>query len=386
MRVLILHSRYLSADSSGENRVVDDEVALLRRGGHDVHVWQPMPDVASAFDRVRAAGDAIWSRKASSHVRELIRAHGAEIVHCHNLVPTLSPAVLRTAIDAGVVVVTTLHNYRHMCVAATFLREDRVCEDCLGRRLPWPGIMHRCYRGSALGSATLAASTTLHRSVGTYDRPILYLAVSPFVRQKHVEAGVPPDRIRVKSNFAWPLDVREGPGDYFLTLGRLSAEKGLAPIVAAWRKSLGNLIVVGDGPEAPRLRALAGPGVEFLGAVPSAEVPALLDGARALLQPSVWYEAQPRVILEAYSAGVPVLASRIGGLPDLVEDDVSGLVLPVGEPDAWMAGVERLDESEALRLGEGANRLWRELYTPEQGLRNLEDAYAAARSLRQAHA
>ena len=92
------------------------------------------------------------------------------------------------------------------------------------------------------------------------------------------------------------------------------------------------------------------------------------------------------MILEAYAAGVPVLASRIGGLPDLVQDDVSGLVLPVGEPDAWMAGVERLDESEAVRLGEGAHRLWRELYNPEQGLRNLEDAYAAARSMRQAHA
>jgi glycosyltransferase involved in cell wall biosynthesis len=385
MRVLILHSRYLSGDSSGENRVVDDEAELLRRGGHDVHVWQPTPDVDSTVDRLRTAEDAIWARKASSHVRHLIRTHGAEIVHCHNLVPTLSPAVLRAATDAGAGVVTTLHNYRQMCLAATFLRDDRVCEDCLGRS-PWPGVVHRCYRGSVLGSATLAVSTMLHRSIGTYDRPILYLAVSPFVRQKHVEAGVPADRIQVKSNFAWPMDVREGPGDYFLTLGRLSAEKGLASIVAAWRKSLGTLIVVGDGPEAARLRGLAGAGVEFLGAVPSAEVPALLGGARALLQPSVWYEAQPRVILEAYAAGIPVLASRIGGLSDLVEDDVSGFVLPVGDPDSWMAGVERLDEGEAVRLGEGAHRLWRDLYNPERGLRNLEEAYATARSLRQAHA
>jgi glycosyltransferase involved in cell wall biosynthesis len=383
MRVLILHSRYLSADSSGENRVVEDEASLLRRGGHDVHVWQPTPDVGSTLGRVRTAADAIWSRTASSHVRHLIRTHSVEIVHCHNLVPTLSPAVLRTAIDEGAVTVTTLHNYRHMCIAATFLREDRVCEDCLGRS-PWPGVVHRCYRGSALGSVTLAASTTLHRSIGTYGRPILYLAVSPFARAKHIEAGLPADRIRVKSNFAWPSDVREGPGEYFITLGRLSPEKGLAPIVAAWRRSLGTLLVVGDGPEATRMRGLAGTGVEFLGAVPSADVPALLGGARALLQPSVWYEAQPRVILEAYAAGVPVLASRIGGLPDLVEDDVSGLVLPVGEPDAWMAGVERLDDVEAVRLGEGAQRLWRELYNPEQGLRNLEEAYAAARLLRQA--
>jgi glycosyltransferase involved in cell wall biosynthesis len=377
VRILILHSRYLSGAVSGENRVVDDEARLLIEGGHQVDVWDPAPANVHGLRLMGTAARAIWSTDATARVRGLIRRSKAEIVHCHNLFPVLSPAVLRAASGEGAAVVMTLHNYRLLCLPATFIRDGRVCEDCLGRT-PWPGVVHACYRDSTLGSAVLATSLSLHNAFHTFDRVTKYLAVSGFVRRKYVEAGWPEDRIEVKSNFAWESPMRGGPGRYFLYLGRLSPEKGVATLLAAWRRSSARLLVVGDGPEAQALRGGAPANVEFRPTVSPAEVPALIREARALLLPSLWYEAQPRVILEAYAAGVPVLASDLGALPEAVGDD-SGLLVPAGDVDAWSDTVERLlDDRESVRLGQGAWRRWRDRYSPERALQNLEAAYRRA--------
>ena len=233
MRVLILHSRYLSGTTSGENRVVEDEARLLRDAGHDVLVWAPSPSELGVAGRVRAGASALWSARAVEKVRRLIGRHQPQVVHCHNLFPMLSPAVIRAA-AAEAPVVATLHNFRLLCLPATFVRDGEPCEDCLGH-LPWRGVRYRCYRGSRLGSGALAGSLGLHRALGTFDDVRRFLAVSDFVRAKHVEAGFPPEQIKVKPNFSWPLPRREGPGEYFLYLGRLSPEKGVPTLLEAWR-------------------------------------------------------------------------------------------------------------------------------------------------------
>src|SRR6266542_5678779 len=226
LRILVLHSRYLSGDASGENRVVQDETKLLSEAGHLVRVWQPAPERSAGLGLLATGIGAVWSRTAAAEVRRIMQEFGPDVVHCHNLLPSFSPAVIRVAHSEGSAVVMTLHNYRLMCLPSTFLRDGHVCEDCLGH-VPWRGVIYRCYRDSALGSAALATSLSLHRMLHTFDRITLYLAVSKFVRDKYIEAGFPSDRVRVKSNFAWRAARREGPGDYFLFLGRLSPEKGV---------------------------------------------------------------------------------------------------------------------------------------------------------------
>jgi len=377
VRILILHSRYLSGPASGENSVVDDETRLLQRNGHTVTSWTPEPETGTTLKTVATAGRAVWGFSSAERVRWLIRSHRPDVVHVHNLFPTLSPAVLRTAAEY-VPVVATLHNYRLMCLPSTFIRDGRTCEDCLGR-VPWPGVVHRCYRGSMAGSVVLGTSVTLHRIAGSYDRVALFLAVSTFLRRKHLEAGFSPERLLVKPNFSWPMPRREGPGEVFLYLGRLSPEKGVETILRAWRPGLGTLVVAGSGPEDGRLRAMAPSGIEFLGTVDGSAVPGLLQRARALLLPSNWYEGQPRVVLEAYAAGVPVLASDVGGLPELVEDGRSGFLLPRTDPEAWTAAMQKLLlDQEAVRLGQRGWQLWRERFSPERGLEGLEQAYQRA--------
>lgn len=382
MRVLFLHSRYLSGPVSGENRVVEDEVSLLRGAGHEVGVLSAEPIVGSRADRLRTAGSAVTSRRAARQVRDAVRERSVDVVHVHNVFPTLSPAVLPSAHEAGAAVVMTLHNYRLMCLPATFLRDGRICEDCLGATT-LRGVRHACYRESRGASAILAASLELHRATGSFDAVTRFLAVGDFVKAKHVEAGIDGTRILVKPNFVSAQERRSGPGDRFLFIGRLASEKGLDTVLRAWERApaAAALDVVGSGPDEEALRAMASsdPRVRFLGQVEPDRIPGMLAGARALLVPSRWYEAAPRTIVEAYASGVPVIASDIGALPDSVEHAVSGFLVPPEHADAWAEAVgSLLDDETSERLGDGAHGRWREQYSPEVGLAELESCYRVA--------
>jgi glycosyltransferase involved in cell wall biosynthesis len=371
MRVLVLHSRYLSGVASGENRVVEDEIRLLRSAGHEVEAWQP--SVEPSTSGLQMAADAVWSRSSARALRRLLDGREPEVVHVHSLYPRLSPSILR-AVPRQIPVVMTLHDFRLMCLPATYLRESSICEDCAGR-LPWRGVVHACYRSSRPASAALAASVAVHRWLDTFSRVALFLAVSRFVRDKHVQAGMEPGRLRIKGNFAWPTKRRDGAGGPVVFLGRLSAEKGIEPILRALPGGL-DLVIAGDGPQRRRLEQQAGKAVTLLGQIEPGEVAGFLRSARALVVPSLCYEGQPRVILEAFAAGVPVLASRIGGLPELVDHGVNGYLVEPGIESAWHDALERIsDDSQSRRLGSAAYLTWRQRFTPDSAIRELEAVY-----------
>ncbi len=383
MRILVLHNRYRSGDTSGENRVVRDEAALLREAGHEVATWEPEPAVGSFAGQARAAVDAVWSRRAARRVTTLVEQRAIDVVHAHNLFPSLSPAVLRAARDAGAAVVVTLHNYRFLCLPGTLIRDRHPCNVCVGH-VPWRGVVHSCYRDSAAGSATIATSLTLHRSLSSFEAVDRFAAVSGFIHDTYERAGFAPDRIVVKPNFAPPVPVRDGPGEGFVFLGRLTPEKGVDTLLEAWRgaeaERLGVLTIVGGGPSEAELHAMAPPGVRFLGDVPADQVPALIRASRAVMIPSRWEEAAvPRVALEAYASGVAVISSDRGALPEGVVDDETGSVVAADDPAAWRDAATRMIATGAdERLGRGALALWRERYGPEAGLAALEALYLEA--------
>jgi glycosyltransferase involved in cell wall biosynthesis len=386
MRILVCHSRYRSGPASGENRVVDDEVELLNRGGHEVMPYVPTPEVTGKVDLLRTGAATVWSIRATRHLGRLMQKYRPDVVHFHNLFPLLSPASLRIASSRRSAVVMTLHNYRLMCLPGTLLRNGAICEACLGT-IPVRGILYKCYQESALASGALAVSITAHRAIGSFDHVDRYLAISKFVRQKHIEAGIPSEKIRVKRHFAWPSERRRGPGSYFLFLGRLSEEKGVHTLLRAWPRNGGRLVVAGSGPEETRLRALASPSVDFLGTVSPEEAARLVVGARCLVVPSIWYEGAGRVVLEAYAAAVPVIASDMGGLSEVVSHNRSGLLFPASDETALRGAIERLlDPRESERLGEGALKMWKDRYRPEQALRELEKSYLSALGARDVRA
>jgi glycosyltransferase involved in cell wall biosynthesis len=290
----------------------------------------------------------------------------------------LSPAVLRAARDRDSRIVVTLHNYRMFCLPATCVRDGEICELCLGR-VPWRGVLYHCYRGSLAGSAAMAASLSLHRAIGSFDHVTKFLPVSRFVRDKYVQAGLTSSRMVVKPNFCWPQPRRSGAGEYFLYVGRLAPEKDVRTLLKAWRSFRAPLILAGDGPDRKALEALAPEGVEFRGTVSPEEVTTLLRGARALLFPTRGNEGAGRSVIEANAAGVPVIATSLGALPEVVEHGISGLLVPPGGTDAWVEAAEALmDPGTAERLGERAYDRWARLNSPDRGLEELERAYRAA--------
>ncbi len=385
MRILVLHNRYRSGDTSGENRVVHDETALLREAGHEVTTWEAEPEVETLAGQARAAADAVWSKRAARRVRSLVEQRSIEVVHAHNLFPSLSPIVLRAAHSAGAAVVVTLHNYRYLCLPGTLIRQGRPCDVCVGH-VPWRGVVHRCYRDSLAGSATIATSLTLHRSLSSFDAVDRFAAVSGFIRETYERTGFAPGRVVVKPNFAPPVPVRDGPGEGFVYLGRLTPEKGVDTLLDAWRGAgdlaahLGVLTIVGGGPQEDELRAMAPPGVRFLGDVPAEQVPGLIRAARAVMIPSRWEEAAvPRVALEAYASGVAVISSDRGALPEGVIDGETGMLVPADDAAGWREAAAAMSVgATGERLGRGALALWRERYGPEAGLEALEALYLEA--------
>ena len=382
MRVLVLHSRYQSGDVSGENRVVADEVEVLRSAGHEVALYAPAPVTEGSSDLVRTATSAVWSSGAARTIQHVVRSEGIELVHAHNLFPTLSPAVLRSAKRAGAAVVVTLHNYRLLCLPATLMRNDGACEDCLGK-IPWRGVVHGCYRESRAGSAVLAGAVTLHRAVGSFDLVDRFAAVSDVVRETHVRGGVAGERIVVKPNFAPAVPARQGPGSMVPVPGAAGAREGGRHPARGLAAAAGGRARAADRRRraAGRDAALAGGrGRAVHGGGPGLETSALIAGARAVLVPSRWEEpAVPRVLLEAFAAGVPVVASDRGALPDGVDDGGSGFVVPAEDADAWADRATRLIQDDvSLALGAGALKVWRDRYSPASGLRALESLYAEA--------
>ena len=383
MRVLQLHTHYRAP--GGEDALVAAEADLLRRRGHEVvqHQLANPPGPAGA---ATALATSPWNPLEARLVRGLAERVRPDVAHVHNTWYAMSPAVLWGLRRAGVPVVVTLHNYRLLCVNAYLFRDGAPCEDCVGSH-PWHGVRHGCYHGSRLLSVPAAGTIALHRRLGTWARCVdLFLVLNEFARARFVRGGIPAERIRVKANFVADPGRRSVPASSsreLLYVGRLSPEKGVGVLVEAWRgvaRRTGlELVIVGDGPERAELERRAPEGVRFEGQLPAAQVRERMGAARSLVLPSVWYEGQPMVVLEALAAGLPVLASGTGAIPALLQPLGEEWLVAPGRTEAWAASLGRLEEPE--RVAEGARRARRAYeasFTEASAAAALEQAYAWA--------
>jgi glycosyltransferase involved in cell wall biosynthesis len=305
------------------------------------------------------------------------------VAHVYNTVALVTPSVYYACHDEGVPVVQTLYNYRLLCPAGTFLREGRICEECVQHSL-WRSVGYSCYRESSLQSAALAWTLHSHRRRGTWNQIIRrYLVPTEFMRRKLVEGGLPADKIMVKPNYHEPdPGLREQSDGSVLYVGRLSVEKGLRTLLAAWPMldTPPRLHIVGDGPlrqELERSAARSGGKISILGSLPHEDVISYLKRAAALVLPSEWYEAFPHVILEAYACGVPIVASRIGTLADVIHDGLTGVLFEPGNAAdlaAKLTGLLR-DASAASRIGIAGRSEYEANYTADKNYERLMQIY-----------
>lgn len=385
MRILLIHNHY--QQPGGEDVVFAAESALLRRNGHEVITYTEHNSRIHGLNRLSLAATTLWSAQTKSRLLKLLRDARPDAAHFHNIFPLISPSAYSACRETGVPVVQTLHNYRLLCPAATFFREGRICEDCLNKTTPWPGALHGCYRKSCSQTALVGAMLTFHRWLKSWDRQVdLYVALTEFSRQKFIQGGLRANKIVVKPNFVSPdPGERNGDGEYVLFVGRLSEEKGVRTLIRAWR-SLRDvpLRIAGDGPLAVEVRAFVDREklhqVELLGAQTYESVIELIKTARFLIFPSQWYETFGRVAVEAFACGVPVLASRLGAMAEIVEDGSTGMLFNPGDPVDLAAKVRWAVENPGAmaQMGKNARRTYEEKYTSKNNYELLLNIYRLA--------
>jgi glycosyltransferase involved in cell wall biosynthesis len=382
MNILVAHNRYQQA--GGEDSVVVEEVRMLQQHGHSVHQYViDNDDIVGVWRKTATAVRSLYSRRVFQKISNLLASSQPDILHVHNFFPSISPAIFFAAERYRVPVVLTLHNYRLLCANAMLFRDGRPCEACLVSRSFFPGVRHACYRDSRIGSTIVGASNTFHAALGTWSNRIgRYIALTKFAAAKLGNDRIPREKIRVKPNFVPDRGCGQGQGGFALYVGRLSSEKGLETILAADRLGYLPLSVhiAGDGPLRSEIeRACIRPGsrLVYLGRLERAQVVEQMKQATVLLVPSLWYEGFPMVMVEALSFGLPIIASRIGGLPEIVQDGDSGLLFEPGDPSSLL---------EALRIfGANINRIdgmrqasrakFNDHYTEEKNYQMLIEIY-----------
>jgi len=295
----------------------------------------------------------------------------------------MSPSVYYACRDAEVPVVQTLHNPRLFCPGGSLERNHRICEDCKGKKVPWPSVVHACYRQSHVQTGVLAAMLAVHWQLKTWEKMVdVYVVSTPFYRRKFIEAGFPEEKLVVKPHFVEDPGVTHSDGGYALFVGRLAPEKGVPTLLRACNKLKKiPLKIRGDGPMLAEVQEAArksGGAIEMLPRLDREELSKVMSGARFLIWPSEgYYETFGYVAVEAFSCGVPVVASRVGVAEEIVQDQQTGLHFTAGNSGDLASQVEWAWEHphEMEAMGRAARAEYEAKYTPERNYPMLLDIY-----------
>lgn len=401
----ILHVNKYLYRRGGAEGYMEDVARLQADVGHVVGFWgmahpenthleladtfasnvelEPVPPGVAA--KAGAAARMVWSRSAERGIALAIERFRPDVAHLHNIYHQLSPSVLRPLRRSGVPAVLTAHDYKLVCPSYQLLSNGEVCEACVGRRF-WNAPRQRCKDGSLAASLTLAVETSVHAAFNSYGWIGAIICPSRFLRDRLTAGRLPSSRLRVVRH---PVDVDElptksVPGGDVVVAGRLSKEKAvdIAVRAAAELPAGVELHVAGDGPERRSLEALAAqvaPGrVRFHGRLDKADLLDLVRSCTVALVPSRWHENQPMAVLEALGSGVPVVATTLGGLPELIRPGVDGELVAPNDPGALAAATNALlaDPARSFTMGAAGRARVAAEFSSDVHLRALEGIYA----------
>jgi glycosyltransferase involved in cell wall biosynthesis len=402
----ILHVNKYLYRRGGAESYMQAVAALQRDAGHEVAFFgmdhpendpQPYaqhfpsylelePPPASAVDKFTGFGRMVWSTSARRGIDAVVASFQPDVVHLHNTYHHLSPSILGPVARRDIPAVMTLHDYKLACPTYRFLDKGELCEACLGGHFT-QAVRRRCKDGSLGSSAAMAAELAIHTAVRAYRHVQVFVCPSRFMAGRMAAAGVFPERLRWIPHFVEPVPERsvEGSGPVVVA-GRLSPEKGVDTLIDAIGRLTEpvRLDVAGEGPDRARLEELAtrtaDGRVRFLGRLDSAEMDALIGDAVAVVLPSRWYENQPMIVLEAFARGVPVVASDLGGTPELIRHGTDGFLVPPDDPVSLASALQTLldDPARTRAMGKAARERSLTDFAPDVHLARLDSAYADA--------
>jgi glycosyltransferase involved in cell wall biosynthesis len=333
LKVVQIHNKYRF--DGGENVMYESVIRLLRKEGHEVCVFErSSKEIEGLTRKMHALTEGVFSISARKAVALLLAAERPDVVHVHNLYPLISPSVLVACREAQVPVVMSCPNYRLTCPISYHLRKGAICELCCGGREYWC-VLKNC-RDSVPESFGYALRNAVARKWRLFsDNVTLYVPPTEFVKRRAVDAGLPAQRIVVVPNMISTPSGTDalGEGDYIAYAGRISPEKGIATLLASVQLTGLPVRLAGDYSGMPEIVKNASASAKFIGHLNRNQLDGFYRNARFLVVPSVWFEPFGLVVAEAMSRGLPVIASRIGGLPEIIEDGVTGLLFEPGNAD-----------------------------------------------------
>lgn len=319
---------------------------------------------------------AVFSIDAKRKMEELIEDERPDIAHLQNIHHHITPSIFYPLKKNNIPIVWTLHDFVLICPNTSFLANGRICERCKKVKYFWPPLI-RCKKNSVLASLMAGFETALHRLMRVNDLVDIFITPSEFLRNKLIEYGFDEKRIICLNNFN-NIEITSNnsyDGGYYLYIGRLSHEKGIKTLIdASMKANIGKLKIVGEGPLKDEMvsyvkRRGGNISIEFLGHKSHDDVIELLKGSRFLVLPSECYENFPYSVIEAFACGKPVIASRLGGIPELVKNWQTGLLFKPGDLENLALKIRFFMKhpEKARKMGENAkefvnNKLAKDIY------------------------
>lgn len=356
MRVLLVHNAY--GKRSGEEVVVDQQSELLASQGHVVERFERTSEGVGSnlIAQSKAFFAALGNRCTLETFGRAVSRFGPDVIHVHNLYPWISPAILPIAHASGAAVVMSVHNFRLLCPNGLMFTHGEPCERCVPAAEYWC-VLRNCERSVAKSTGYALRNYVARRRRWYLDNVDRFAVLTGFQQRKLVAAGYPVERIALLPNTAEVRDADDtaGEADCVGFIGRVSPEKGSSVLIDAMKKlDTVECRIAGAFDRQPELPGRAPGNVEFLGMLGKPELARLFLRLRIVVVPSVCYEGFPMSVVEAMAHGRPVIASRIGGIPEIVEDGVTGLLCEPGNADDLAEKIRYLwDRPELCRqMGE----------------------------------
>jgi glycosyltransferase involved in cell wall biosynthesis len=401
VKILFINNFYYLR--GGSEKVLFEEMRLLREAGHETAVFSRSNDknepsqfaeffpppldterVGISLASLYTAKELVYSNAARRGVREVIKRFRPDMAHAHNIYGRLTMSVLDELKSVGVPVVMTLHDLKPLCPSYLMLRNGVVCERCKGKKFH-NAVLTRCHKGSYPASFVYALESWINHSLGKYCSVRRFITPSRFLMDKCLEYGWDSGKLAYIANFIDRSQMREcrAGGEYLLYIGRLSREKGVGTLLKAYSclERPIPLVIVGEGPEREALQKDAQAArlqVTFTGYLSGEALAGTLNGAKGIVMPSEWYENAPLSLLEAFAAGKPVIGARIGGIPEMIDEGVTGFLFEPGNADDLAAMMRRfmmLSPEIIARMGRSARSKVEESFTEKRHMEDLLKLY-----------
>ncbi|MDR2410412.1 MAG: glycosyltransferase family 4 protein, partial [Bacteroidales bacterium] len=381
MKILIIHTAYRF--KGGEDSVVESEKKLLQENGHDVYSLI-FENPANPVKALALFFIALFNPVSYFKVIKAINVFQPDVIHVHNWHFAASPSIFRAARGKKIPVIYTLHNFRLLCPSGILFHQGKLFLNSLQQSFPWGAVKKKVYRNSILQTFWLAFVVWFHHKTGTWNKVDKYIALTSFSKDlflssKFVDFA---HKIIVKPNFTRAdklLNVKR-QSDIFLFIGRLSEEKGIDCLLEAVKLTGLELKIGGNGPLIDSIKDISRKysNIQYLGNLEKMQVQQFMQECTALIFSSIWYETFGLVVIEAFSQGLPVIASNIGAMSSMIKDGYNGLLFEAGNSADLQAKLikwQNKSQEEKEQFSKNAYQTYLDNYTPEQNITQLMVIY-----------